>query len=108
MPNELLDFARGYALARGWRAVHMLRQPPAWALDLGAFEQAETAGAVLAEIRDPDDGCTFMASVSAFRNFGFHVDRGPTYRSGLPCGTGKWRTLASPGCHSTAEASRRQ
>ena len=75
-------------------SVHMLRRPPAWALDLGSLLQAEKQGARSVEIRDIETGNRYRASIEQVRRHGFTLDRGYGQQIGLALD--RW-TLTRPG-----------
>lgn len=55
---------------------HMLKRPPAIAIDRLTLEQAESAGAIWAEIRDVETGKIYRALLSTIRARGFQFNRG--------------------------------
>ncbi|WP_376793085.1 hypothetical protein [Thermoflexus sp.] len=57
-------------------SVHMLRRPPAWALDVESLADAERLGARVVEIVDVETGFRYRASVARIREKGFELDRG--------------------------------
>lgn len=64
---------------------HMLRRPPAWAIDLAALDYAEQAGCVEVVVVDVDDNDKeFRASIVAIRTRGFFIDRGHGKQIALP------------------------
>lgn len=63
---------------------HMLRRPPAWALDVGSLLEAERLGARFVEVFDRDTGATYRADVADVRRHGFTFDRGHGRQIGLP------------------------
>jgi len=60
--------------ARG--SAHMLRQPPAWAIDSQILEQAQRDGAREVEITDTETGRIYRAAIDAFDLHGFRFNRG--------------------------------
>jgi hypothetical protein len=62
---------------------HQLRQPPAWAEDAAALRRAEELGATLAVFEAKDQTCRWIASLQAFRRYGFEFDRGHGQQVGL-------------------------
>ncbi len=73
---------------------HMLRKPPAWALDLQSLCDAERLGARWVQFFDRDSGGCYRASVEQVRRHGFVFDRGHGRQIGLPLD--RW-TLTRPG-----------
>ncbi len=73
---------------------HMLRKPPAWALDLQSLCDAERMGARWVELFDRDTGGRYRASVELVRRHGFVFDRGHGRQIGLPLD--RW-TVTRPG-----------
>jgi len=65
-------------------SAHMLRRPPAWALDLQSLLDAERLGARFVELFDRDSGATYRASAEQVRRYGFTFDRGHGRQIGLP------------------------
>jgi hypothetical protein len=65
-------------------SVHQLRKPPAWAIDAAVLEQARRDGALVVEVLDTETGVTYWAAISAFRRWGFDVDRGCGRQIALP------------------------
>lgn len=57
-------------------SIHMLRRPPAWALDVGSLLEAERLGAKSVQVHDTESGCTYAASVELIHRKGFTFDRG--------------------------------
>ncbi len=55
---------------------HMLRRPPAWALDLRSLDEAERLGALSVSILDRESGLTYRASVNTIRRDGRLFNRG--------------------------------
>ena len=55
---------------------HMLRQPPAIALDVQSLRDAEEAGAAFVEITNTETRKQYRASVAAIWRHGFRFDRG--------------------------------
>jgi len=68
---------------------HMLRKPPAWAIDVAILERARKDGALVVEVYDTETGVTYWAAISAFRRWGFEVDRGYGRQIALPLG--RWQ-----------------
>jgi hypothetical protein len=64
-------------------SVHMLRRPPAWALDLQSLADAEAAGATAVEIHDRETGLTYWATIASIRRYGFPLNRGHGAQVGL-------------------------
>lgn len=75
-------------------SVHMLRRPPAWALDLQSLLDAEAAGATSVEVHDTETGRTYRASVETIRRHGFTFDRGHGRQIGLALD--RWTLTRSP------------
>jgi hypothetical protein len=67
--------------ARG--SAHMLRQPPAWAIDSQILEQAQRDGAREIEITDVETGLVYRAAIDAFDACGFRFNRGYGDQVGL-------------------------
>lgn len=75
----------GHILKKRVRAsVHMLRRPPAWAIDEGILTAAKADGALMVEIADTEAKRIYTAHVSAFDTHGFSFDRGFGRQIGLP------------------------
>ena len=55
---------------------HMLRRPPAWAIDVAILEQARRDGAQTIEITDIESRKVYTATVYAFDLHGFKFNRG--------------------------------
>ena len=55
---------------------HTLRQPRAIAFDVSTLDDAERAGATVAEIHDAETGATYTATIATIRGRGFPVRRG--------------------------------
>ena len=55
---------------------HMLRVPPAWAVDAVSITQAKQAGAKWIEIHDQESGAIYRCSMANFERHGFAFDRG--------------------------------
>ncbi len=83
-------------------SAHMLRKPPAWALDLGSLLQAEKLGAKSVELRDTDTGNRYRATIEQVRRYGFVFDRGWGRQIGLPLD--RW-TVTRPGESHTEQLS---
>lgn len=64
---------------------HMLRRPPAIAIDLLALAEAEQAGCTDVVVVDLDDGDkTYRAKITHIRSRGFALDRGHGAQVALP------------------------
>lgn len=75
----------GHVLRKRVRAsVHMLRKPPAWAVDVSILEAARRDGATRIEVEDAETKRIYTAHVSAFDTHGFSFDRGFGRQIGLP------------------------
>jgi hypothetical protein len=70
-------------------SVHMLRRPPAWAIDAAIFERARKDGALVVEVYDVETGKTYWAAISAFKRWGIEIDRGHGRQVALPLG--RWQ-----------------
>jgi hypothetical protein len=55
---------------------HTLRQPRAIAFDASTLDDAERAGASVAEIHDTETGAVYTATIATIRRGGFPVRRG--------------------------------
>jgi hypothetical protein len=55
---------------------HMLRRPPAWAIDCVVLDEAERLGARRICVSDADSGRTFWADIAEFRRWAWRLDRG--------------------------------
>jgi len=75
-------------------SAHMLRRPPAWALDLGSLLQAEKLGARWVHITDIETGNCYRATIEQIRRYGLTFDRGHGRQIGLPLD--RW-TVTRPG-----------
>jgi hypothetical protein len=56
--------------------VHMLRKPPAWAVDVVSLDQAQQAGARMVHIHCHDTNRIYIASITCIRKKGRFIDRG--------------------------------
>ena len=65
------------------RKNHILRKPPAIALDLQSLRDAEAAGATHVEIDIREDGTIYRAPISGIWAKGFEFDRGWGSQQGL-------------------------
>lgn len=63
---------------------HLLRRPPAIAVDEADLDAAERCGARLVHIQDVEGGRHFWALLSTIRAFGFVLDRGFGAQIALP------------------------
>jgi hypothetical protein len=57
-------------------SMHMLRQPPAWAIDSQILEQAQRDGAREVEITDTETGRIYRTAIDTFNAHGFRFNRG--------------------------------
>ncbi len=57
-------------------SAHFLRRPPAIALDVQSIADAESAGAMWAEIHDTESGKVYRARLSSIRAYGAVFNRG--------------------------------
>jgi len=64
-------------------STHMLRRPPAWALDVGSLLEAERLGAKSVQLHDTESGNRYHASVAQIRRQGFTFDRGHGRQVGM-------------------------
>jgi hypothetical protein len=55
---------------------HMLRCPPAIALDLAGLNQAEQASALRVVVTDTETGTQYRSTIAHIRQAGFELDRG--------------------------------
>jgi len=65
-------------------SMHMLRQPPAWAIDSQILEQAQRDGVRKVEIADIESGKVYRAPLVAFFIHGICIDRGHGQQIALP------------------------
>ena len=65
-------------------SVHMLRKPPAWALDVCDLAEAVRRGATRVSIHDQDTGTTYAANVALIYERGFEFNRGYGKQIALP------------------------
>ena len=78
---------RGTTWTKQVRAsVHMLKRPPAWALDLADLLAAERAGARLVLVREQERGIVYRAPIELVRSMGIPLDRGYGKQIALPLG----------------------
>ena len=63
---------------------HLLRRPPAWALDVASLEQAIALGARRVVLHDADTGMTYEATLDLFDSYAFDLDRGFGRQRALP------------------------
>ncbi|GIV20236.1 MAG: hypothetical protein KatS3mg023_1987 [Armatimonadota bacterium] len=63
---------------------HQLRQPPAWAFELGILEAAHEAGASLVEVHDVENGITYTAPLATLWQKGIRIRRGCGEQIALP------------------------
>ena len=63
---------------------HMLRRPPAWAVDEGVLQEAQAAGAELVVVRDSESGAVYHAPLARFIAEAFLLDRGCGRQFALP------------------------
>jgi hypothetical protein len=86
---------RGSILCREMSASkHMLRRPPAWAIDCDALDAAERAGATHCTIFETDAQRFYRCSIATWRARGFRLDRGHGTQLGLEIK--HWGTTDSP------------
>jgi hypothetical protein len=74
---------------------HMLRRPPAWALDIASLDEAEALGAARVRIRDTESGRLYLAPISLIRHDGFRLNRG--HGQQLALGLEFWQVTAGNG-----------
>jgi len=72
---------------------HMLRRPPAWALDIASLDEAEALGAVRVRILDIETGRLYLAPISLIRSDGFRLNRG--YGQQVALALEFWQVTAS-------------
>lgn len=82
-------------------SVHMLRRPPAWAIDQAILEAARRDGAVTVEITDVETRRRYIAPIEAFDLHGLRFNRGFGEQIALPLAhwrveMGNVRQLALP------------
>lgn len=65
---------------------HMLRRPPAWALDAAALRRLADLGVTRIIIEETEGHLTYTASVADFAAHGFTFDRGHGQQVGLKLG----------------------
>ncbi|HQP61915.1 MAG TPA: hypothetical protein PKX41_11970 [Anaerolineaceae bacterium] len=65
-------------------SIHMLRRPPAWALDMAILNEAEKAGAVRVQVTDKETGTIYRATVGHIREAGITFNRGHGLQIALP------------------------
>ena len=63
---------------------HFLRKPPAIALDKGALDRAEQAGAVKVRVVDQETGIVYLATIAHLRRAGLDINRGWGAQLALP------------------------
>jgi len=75
--RKVVGHVRGDTFYKSIRAsVHMLRKPPAIALDCQSIADAEQAGATWAEILDTESGRVYRARLETIRRYGTVFNRG--------------------------------
>ena len=75
----------GLALCKRVQASrHLLRRPPAIAIDTAALRWAEVEGALFARVEDTETGRAYLASLSTIRAKGLPVSRGFGPQVALP------------------------
>ena len=73
---------------------HQLRQPPAWAFDVGTLRQAKAAGAERLRVEDTETGTVYTATLDTLRRHGFELDRGAGRQWALTLD--HWQTTKKP------------
>lgn len=63
---------------------HFLRKPPAIAIDQGALDRAEEAGAVRVRVVDKETGWVYSATIAHIRRAGLEINRGWGFQRALP------------------------
>lgn len=63
---------------------HMLRRPPAWAVDEAVLAEAQAAGAEVVLVRDSESGAVYHAPLARFARDGFPLQRGHGRQRALP------------------------
>lgn len=76
------------------RSVHLLRQPPGWAIDLSILRELEARGVRRVILRETEEGSTYEAELSAFRRHGVRIERGHGEQIALPLIF--WRVNGAP------------
>lgn len=66
------------------RSVHMLRQPPAWAIDVAILRELEARGVERVIVREAEGGNTYEAALRDFTQHGIRVNRGFGEQVALP------------------------
>jgi hypothetical protein len=90
--QQIVAEVRGDTLYKEVRgSKHMLRKPPAWALDYKIFERAEAAGIQWVVVNDLE-GDKYIASIATFRSLGMRLNRGYGDQIALPLG--RWEKVA--------------
>ncbi len=88
-------------LADGWlrkhvdSTRHMLRQPPAWAIDADHLDRLEAVGAAGVRLTD-ENGTVWSADLAAFERYGVLIDRGHGRQVALPLSRWERRRPGEP------------
>lgn len=75
---------------------HLLRKPPAWALDVASLDQAKALGARRVALHDADTGATYEAPLDLFDLYAFDLDRGFGRQRALPLERWAKRMVGEP------------
>ena len=82
--GRVVAVLQGHVLRkRAVGSMHMLRQPPAWAVDAEILEAAKRDGATQVEVVDVESHKTYRAPLDAFFVHGFRFNRGHGDQMGL-------------------------
>ncbi len=79
----------GDVLRKTIQTRHLLRKPPAIAIDVEVLATAEQRGVLHCEVQDTESGVTYDAPLADFWTFGFLLDRGFGKQQALPLQ--RWR-----------------
>jgi hypothetical protein len=83
--GKIGGFVRGEVLRKVVRgSSHMLRKPPAWALDAEVLDTAERIGAKVVLVVDSERGHEYRATISTIRRMGRVINRGFGAQWALP------------------------
>ena len=65
-------------------SVHMLKSPPAWAIDSSTLQEARESGVTVVILLEQENEVIYCAPISQFRKHGQLIDRHPGNRILLP------------------------
>ncbi len=68
---------------------HMLRKPPAWAIDRAPLQRLASQGVTTVVVHDTEGRLVYTASIADFARHGFVIDRGYGVQAALKLG--HWR-----------------